>query len=192
MKIYFTAAISQHKEFGAYYQRIKECLEKSGHVVVSGNLFRMTEKTIASESEKERLRWYETSLKNINRADLVVVEISFPSTVNVGHELSVALDKGKPVVALFRDDRDPIFLRGRDEDKLYIFPYNEDDLENVIRAGIEYASEQQDTRFNFFISPAIGNYLDWIAKKRKLPRAVYLRKLIEEDMKNNKEYEKAG
>jgi hypothetical protein len=51
--------------------------------------------------------------------------------------------------------------------------------------------ENIDTRFNFFISPKIGNFLDWIAKKKKLPRAVYLRKLIEDDMDKNKEYSKA-
>ena len=38
-------------------------------------------------------------MKNISKADIVVVEISFPSTVNVGHELSLAMEKGKPVVA---------------------------------------------------------------------------------------------
>jgi hypothetical protein len=54
----------------------------------------------------------------------------------------------------------------------------------------DYLSDTQDVRFNFFISPQIGNYLDWVSKNKRIPRAVYLRRLIEEDMKNNKEYER--
>jgi nucleoside 2-deoxyribosyltransferase len=97
MKIYLTAAISQKTEFGIYYQRINDFLHKKGFAVESGNLLKLTEKSISFESDEERLTWYEKSIDNVNKADLVVVEISFPSTVNVGHELSVALEKGKPV-----------------------------------------------------------------------------------------------
>ena len=68
--------------------------------------------------------------------------------------------------------------------------YNGLDLREVIKRSLEYLSEQMDTRFNFFISPKIGSYLDWIAKKKKTPRAVYLRKLIEKEMKENKEFNK--
>jgi hypothetical protein len=88
---------------------------------------------------------------------------------------------------LFREDRDPIFLRGRQEEKLLILSYNNKNLEEVLESAVDYASEQQDTRFNFFISPQIGNYLDWVAKQKRVPRAVYLRRLIEEDMKKNQD-----
>jgi hypothetical protein len=53
---------------------------------------------------------------------------------------------------------------------------------------LDFASDQQDTRFNFFISPKHQNYLDWIAKYKKVPRSVYLRELIETDMANNSEF----
>ena len=36
------------------------------------------------------------------------------------------------------------------------------------------------------LKPKIANYLDWIARKKRTPRAVYLRRLIEEDMKASK------
>ena len=61
-------------------------------------------------------------------------------------------------------------------------------VEEALKLALDYASDQMDTRFNFFISPKHGNYLDWISKNKKVPRAVYLRRLIEKDMDENKEY----
>lgn len=185
MKVYFTAAISQINEFGGMYKRIAKLIKDKGHELESGNLFSMTKTSIVVTDEKTRLEWYNQSMKNITKSDMIVVEISMPSTVNVGHELSVALDKGLPVLALYREDRDPIFLRGTKNDKLQVVSYNATNLEAVLSAGIDYASEQMDSRFNFFVSPKIVNYLDWVSKKRRLPRAVYLRKLIEKDMEKH-------
>jgi hypothetical protein len=56
----------------------------------------------------------------------------------------------------------------------------------VLEKAIEYAINQQEVRF---ISPNIGRYLDWISKVKKIPRSVYLRALIERDMKENTEFE---
>jgi len=53
---------------------------------------------------------------------------------------------------------------------------------------LHYANKQQDSRFNFFINPKLLAYLDWIARSKRLPRAVFLRKLIEDRMKQDVEY----
>ena len=61
----------------------------------------------------------------------------------------------------------------------------------MVASALDYVSSAQDVRFNFFISPTIGLYLDWISKNKRIPRAVYLRKLIEEEMRENKEYKES-
>ncbi len=182
MKVYFTAAISQKPEFENIYQRIINFFRQRGDTVLAENILKLDIKKIEEVKDYERLKWYYQSLKNITLCDLMVVEISFPSTVNVGHELSVALNKGKPVIALYQENRDPIFLRGLKDEKLMIYSYEQDNLESILAEAIKEAAEQMDVRFNFFISPKIGAYLDWIARTKKIPRAVYLRRLIEEDM----------
>jgi nucleoside 2-deoxyribosyltransferase len=187
MKIVFVASHSQKNELDQYYERIVKFLEGKGHSVASGGLFGKSSDSDMSHEEREV--WYKKSLGEISRSDLVVVEISYPSTANVGHELTYALEAGKPVIALYREGRDPVFLSGRADEKLMLFSYKDDDLEGILASGIDYASSVQDVRFNFFISPSIGRYLDWISKSKRVPRAVYLRKLIEEDMLSNKEYQ---
>jgi len=51
---------------------------------------------------------------------------------------------------------------------------------------LEEAKRRMDVRFNFFVSPKILAYLDWVAQKRMVPRSVFLRNLIEKEMKKDK------
>ncbi len=189
MKVVFVASHSQINKLGKFYRRIVNFLQNRGYDVFTGSLFEKTnEKEPYINDQKKREIWYKNSMKKIRESDFVVVEISYPSTANVGHELTYALSLGKPVIALPLSGRNPMFLQGRIDDKLTIIPYTEHDLEQVLESALDYANSVQDVRFNFFISPEIGSYLDWIAKNKRIPRAVYLRRLIEEDMKNNQEY----
>jgi hypothetical protein len=186
MKAVFMASHSQKNTFLSRYEEINKYLEKRGFDVFTGRLFDRSNNTL--EDEDERVKWYKDSVAEIKNADVVVIEISHPSSANIGHILTYAIDIGKPVVALYLRGRDPIFLRGWKEDKFILAEYH-DDIEKVLEDSIEYALDKQDTRFNFFISSKHQNFLDWVSKRKRLPRAVYLRKLIEEDMKRNKEFE---
>lgn len=186
MKIVFVASHSQKSDLGKYYKRIYEVLDKQKHTLYAGSLFLSDVNDLSSKESREK--WYKTSIKEIQQSDLVVVEISYPSTANVGHLLTYAMDLGKTVLAFYRDGRDPLFLTGRSDDRLLLFAYTDTDLEEVVKEGLEYSTTVQDVRFNFFISPQIGTYLDWVSKNKRIPRAVYLRKLIEEEMRANKDY----
>lgn len=190
MKVTFVASHSQISELGDFYTRINKVLVDRGYTVYSGTLFDKKHNTaVFVDDQKKREEWYKESISKIREADVVVVETSYPSTANVGHELTYALDLGKPVIALYKSGRDPFFLRGRVDDKLTILPYTTYDLEQVLINAFDYALAIQDVRFNFFISPQIGRYLDWVAQKKRVPRAVFLRKLIENEMLGDKEYE---
>jgi len=191
MKVVFIASQAQSVELAGYYKQINDALESKGMTVFSGHLF--TNENDSDLVDKKQIEaWYKEVIQHVRAADTIFVEISYPSTVNVGHILTYALDTGKPVVALYRSGREPFFLRGRVDDKLVLLEYSDKDINEVVSNALEYVSSAQDVRFNFFISPEIGRFLDWISKKKRLPRAVYLRKLIEEDMKANKEYSESS
>jgi len=191
MKVVFIASQAQSVELAGYYKQINDALESKEMTVFSGHLF--TNENDSDLVDKKQIEaWYKEVIQHVRAADTIFVEISYPSTVNVGHILTYALDTGKPVVALYRSGREPFFLRGRVDDKLVLLEYSDKDINEVVSNALEYVSSAQDVRFNFFISPEIGRFLDWISKKKRLPRAVYLRKLIEEDMKANKEYSESS
>ena len=66
--------------------------------------------------------------------------------------------------------------------------YDKQNIENLLDKATEEAKKEIDVRFNFFVSPKILTYLDWVAQKRMIPRSVFLRNLIEREIKKEKEF----
>lgn len=131
--------------------------------------------------------FYKETQANLKKADICIFETTTPSLA-IGQIISMALQFGKPVIALYTGKNIPFFLSGVNDDKVQVVQYDLNNLAEVLEQAIIYANESSDVRFNFFISPSIGQYLDWISKEKKIPRSVYLRNLIERDMDENKEY----
>jgi len=186
MKVHFIGGLSGNKED---YKRIVKIIKASGHDLVTDHSVVRTMQDLERETPEEAELYAKKMTQWMKRADAVVVETTVP-VLGAGYEIAVALQLGKPVVVLYRPaaDNSPHVLKGAASDKLQVNSYSDKTLEEVLTLALEYANEQVDTRFNFFVSPAIVNYLDWVSKKKRLPRAVYLRRLIEKDMNENKQY----
>lgn len=190
MKIYFSASISNIDRFREYYTAIVDALEKLGHNVIADHVLKKRAKTdYEVQTEKEALAIQRKMANWKMQADLCVFEVSSPS-LGIGQEIAFALANKKQVIALHVKETRPHLLRSEGEDSLYLTEYDLTDIRQVLREHIDYAKENADTRFNFFISPEIQRYLDWVAKYRRTPRAVYLRELLEKDMRENKEWRK--
>lgn len=187
MKAYFTAALYQKAKFDDKYHQIVEILKQNDFDVFEDTTKVSLEEAV-DKSDSERVDYYKRVLKWIDKSNLVVAEASFPSTLSIGHEITLASEKGKPVIVLYMEGRDPSFLLGLKSDKIIWVEYNEKNLSEMLTKALVKAKDQSDVRFNFFVSPKILNYLDWVAKKRMTPRSVFLRDLIEKEMKKDKEY----
>lgn len=188
MKFYISHSISQLTDkTKKSVERVVERLEGSGHTVISK--FNLNKKLvdIKSQSEKESIEEQKRLTKLKKNADIVIVEASYPS-FGVGQEISISLSLNKPVIVLYQKGKSPHILRDENGDLLILAEYTDENLVRVLDDSIDYASSNQDVRFNFFISPTIGNYLDWISQNKKIPRSVYLRNLIELDMESNEEF----
>lgn len=186
MKIYFTASARGVDNLSNNYSLIHQYIEDLEHTNLDNNVLQKKE-NIYGNDHSARVKLYNEAMAKIKKSDLVVLEVSTHS-LSMGFVMQKALELGKPVVALYKKGFDPYFASGIVNDKLQVVEYTDYDLKEVLLTAINFASDQQDTRFNFFISPRHQNYLDWIAKHRKLPRSVYLRDLIEKDMAENKDY----
>ncbi|MDD4106586.1 MAG: hypothetical protein PHX84_01390 [Candidatus Shapirobacteria bacterium] len=144
-------------------------------------------KDFSKESIETKKENYLHIIKCIKKADIVVMEISGHS-VSMGFILSKAMEENKPVIAMYTSDMDPVFVKGIVNSKLILAEYKKENLEQVILASINKAKCLVDMRFNFFVSPKILNYLDWVAQKRMIPKSVFLRHLIEREMKKDREF----
>lgn len=187
MRIYFTASLHGKKEFGDNYKKIVETMAKLGHKVFSEHIVNFEKPSLGNLSKEEAKKNYGKILGEIKKGDVVVAEVSTQS-LSVGHELTEAISLNKPVVIMYTGDNRPGLLFGSTYDKLQMCEYKSENLEVKVREALEEATKHTDVRFNFFVSPKILNYLDWVAQKRMIPRSVFLRNLIEKEMKKDKDF----
>lgn len=188
MKIYFTAAISDIPAGQQdNYKAIVSALKNLGHRVVAGHILDKKPEQIASQDRDELLEICRKMVAWKNQSDLIVAEVSYPS-FGVGQEITYSLTNMKPVIALYLKGRRPNLLTAVGTEYLHLAEYLPDNLQKTLEDFIEYAKETADTRFNFFISPEIEAFLDFISKKKKVPRAVFLRQLIDEDRQKNRKF----
>ncbi len=187
MNIYYTASARGIKHFQSKYKKIYDTIGKLGHKNLDDLVLKISEEKFYEGSQEDQTLFYEQTMKLIKSADTVILEVTVPS-FSMGYVLHKALEMGKPVIALYQSGNPPYFAQGIENEKLQVIEYDDESLQDTLVDAIEYAQGKADVRFNFFISPAIGNYLDWISKVKKIPRSVYLRNLIEKNMEDNDEY----
>lgn len=193
MKIFFLATIQNKKEQKENYRSIVEKIKKLGHKVTSDYLIDLSQDGIENLDDSTKLfDFHKKVIKGIKSSDLVVAEASTQRT-SMGYWISLALEYSKPTIAFVKKGGKSLLFETLERSEKFVsYEYSDLlDIEKELPLLIDFASDQQDTRFNFFISPKHQNYLDWVAKYRKVPRSVYLRKLIEDDMDDNTEYQRS-
>lgn len=185
MTAYFTASIVGKKHYLKNYLRIIDGLKTKKIDVVSDHIINATEAQIRMETKEERLKFQKQLDKWINSSDFLVAETSFPS-ISVGYEISLALNRHKPVLILYSSGHPPSLLAHHQDEGLVCEKYTEDTVGSIIEDFINYVQGTDDMRFTFFITSKIASYLSSISRKNKIPKSVYLRQLIEADMKNRR------
>ena len=133
MKIYFTGSLHNRDIDKKIYRRIISYLEKLGNTVKADHILYPTVEDLDRQTLTQRVGYYKDLDRWIKQSDLVVCEVSYPSTLNIGHEVSLALDKGKPVLALYQKNREPGVLLGISSEKLILMEYSENDLEKIAK-----------------------------------------------------------
>jgi len=100
LTIYFGGAISGGRADVAHYRRIVDALEAEGHRVLAGAV--ASESVTAHGEPLDARAIFERDLRWIEEADVLVAEVSMPST-GVGYEIAAARYRyGRPVVCLYR------------------------------------------------------------------------------------------
>jgi len=100
LTIYFAGAISGGRGDVAHYREIVSALEHDGHRVLAGAV--AAEHVGADGERLESQAIFERDMRWIEEADVLVAEVSTPST-GVGYEIATARYlRDKPVICLYR------------------------------------------------------------------------------------------
>lgn len=187
MKISFAASIRGKKKYNQNYQIIIDYLINEGHLVY--HTLSLSEEKLLSLNVSQRTKIFQNFYKCINRSDLLIAECSFPS-INVAYEISYAIKQGKSVIVLHLKDNDGAVLELRDpifaSESISIYEYTEKNLVNTLKSALEYVQPQLDKRFTIIIPSITMAQLEKVSKERKIPKAVYIRQLIEKDLLRSK------
>src|SRR3989344_4817228 len=137
MTIYFTASILQKDEFGKYYSQIVGFLESLGHKVIHEHVTQKSLKNLDDISEEQNEKYFQQVQKWVSDSDIVVAEVSFPSTLNIGHQVAISLERGKPVICLYHKGRVSQFFEAIKSDKFIYAEYTLDTLKDVLEESLE-------------------------------------------------------
>lgn len=181
MRAYFTASIVGKKYHLAKYRAIVDQLTAQGVTVVDEHILAVSEKDIQLQSKEKRLEFHHQLEEWVNTADFLVAETSFPS-ISVGYEISMALDRGKPVLILYSEGDPPSLFAYHENEKIVCEQYTVETVPAIISDFLHFVRGEADTRFTFFISSKHAAYLAKQAKKHRVPKSVYLRYLMDRDM----------
>jgi len=102
MNIYFACSITGGREFEFVYQAIVSALVKNGHEVPTAHLAESGVGTVEAVIDPSEV--YARDIVWIRGCDTLIAEVSVPSH-GVGYEIGFALGLGKPVLALFQEER---------------------------------------------------------------------------------------
>ncbi len=187
MNIFFSASIHGKPKFEPQYKAIYDRVKDLGHNLVAKHIFENDTAALEVWTAEQHKAFYKELVEGIKKADAVIAEVSYSST-SVGHLIALGLNLGKPTVVFYSGKEEPNIFRSLEEinEKFQVIRYHDlQELEKEVPFGVEFILSAQDTRFNFFLTPDLSNYLNWVARSRKTPRSVYLRNLIEADMQAN-------
>jgi len=185
MKVYFGTSPRIKEGSPELVNKVYDLVVKWGHKhtspwvrnVVGNDFYKMTDDELDEHHRK--------TTAAIKSAEVCIFEVSSHS-LSVGYLVNFALENGKVVILLTQNKSLPTIFRTIQSDKLITVVYDATSVEKSLREALEKAREVSDVRFNFFVSPKILSYLDWVAKHRMIPRSVFLRDLIEREMRKDK------
>ncbi len=185
MKIYYIASPRGIKEFSNLYCKTYQMLQDLGNVLVDDYIITVDVEKFYSASYDYRIKHYKRVMESIRKCDVAIVETSIHS-LSMGYIIDKALDLGKPVIVLHLKGYEPYFCTCIQNDKVQIYEYNSSNVKDILKAALEEAKQQIDLRFTLLLPPKIVSFLDEVVKKQRIPRSVYIRRLIEADIKKKK------
>lgn len=173
MKVYYSTTFRSDEDL-IISNRMILFLEDLGHEVFGKELSRAFLKEGSLSIDKRDLY--------INNCDFALIDGSKPSSLGVGYDLGKILEKGKPVIFIYRSDMNPELHCNIDNQRFVISEYSLSDLEEVLGWCLEGVKKCMHRRFTFFISPELDHFLDKIVSNDGVSRSEFIRSLIKDRM----------
>lgn len=183
MKIGLLTSHRAQKQFEKEYHKIIDVLSGKGHAVLHSMETKLEDLQQLSYAAREEV--FLQFFKDLESCDLIIVENSLQST-HLGWGLGYLRDKGKPIVVLsLKDAPNDIRVPGEvfsNVDNMMAYEYTPETLSLVLGDALSYMSTHVDKRFTMILPADLYAKVEETSKKRKIPKAVFIRQLIEKEI----------
>lgn len=180
MKVFYVASPRAFIDYEPNLEAIGNIIKELGHKHTTTFITKkeLHLEFLPREKYKEH---YKQIMDALEIADVAVIENTITST-SLGQCVQAALLKGKPVIVLYAQARNEVFMEGAGdvESKLIVVNYNLDNLKEELSRAFEYVENWLETRFTMILDGETRRLLDQVAQNG-VSRSEYIRELIRKD-----------
>lgn len=195
MKVHFACSTSKLNKYKENYRTICNEIKNLGHTITRDWIEEAVGFYEQGTLEIDREDIYQKSVESILASDVVIAEGTI-SSFSVGHQITLALNKNKPVLFLSyksKDDKSYFrngFIDGIKTPLLSAITYNNSNLKDVLEDFFNKNKHGLSVKFNIVLTKFIDNYLDWASFTYKTNKSEYIRQVIQKHMDSDKRYKK--
>ena len=181
MKIGILASHRGQNQYKDQYNAVIQFLEKKGHTLVHSMDTSLDSLILLNYVERER-KFYDF-FQELEQCDVVIGECSIQSTY-VGFGLAYLRQKGKPIIIISQKGSGGQYAtKGEvysEMENMMVTEYEPFNMLSIIDDAISFMQERLDKRFTMIFPANLMAKLESMSKKKRLPKAVYIRQLLED------------
>lgn len=194
MNVYFGCSTQRILEFKKAYLTTRQAILTAGNKLTRDWL----DDAILLKSKKtnknvDRSNYYEEVMNAILQADLCIFDCTVPSMA-VGHQITFALDKGKPTLMLVDGNTqnvDGMFVAGSASPNFTFRNYkNDEDLMRIVNWFLAEGSPNSKIRFSLVLDRAQDDYIEWASFKYKTSKTDIIKGAIAQRMSTDENYKR--
>lgn len=187
MKVHFASSTSELKKYKNNYLEICRQIKKIGHTITRDWIEEAIGFYEKGTLEIDREDIYKKVMESVLTSDVVVIEGTV-SSFSVGHQITVALTKNKPILFLEFKESDKksyfknSFIDGIKSPLITTAKYNLNNLREILEDFFNRNKNGLAVKFNIVLTKEIDNYLDWASFTYKISKSEFIRKIIQKYM----------
>lgn len=190
MKVYFNASLAGKEKYQEEFKTLIKIIKELEHDVYADHIMNRDHRKLNKQTKEEHEANFQKARNQIQKSDVMIVEATYPS-IGVGYAMTIALEMYKSVLVLCQTTPHGLLI-GDPNRLLTVKKYkikNREKLKDIIKMFLKKSeSRLLKKRFNFMIDQTQEEYLEWVSKKQLISKSNFIRQLVDESLKNNKEY----
>lgn len=192
MKVFFSCSTNNILSHKDAYEAIVLAIKEEGHDLTRNWLKKSIELASQKVPDIKRGDHYSLVMSAIISADLVILDSSVQS-MSIGHQLTFALDKGKPTLLLANmseESMKDLFISGSKSSFLTMKNYeNVSEIPKIVKDFLRKNSSKSKIRFQIVLDKPQHDYIEWAAFKYSKNKSEIIKKSIDTTSSSDEDYQ---